>query len=84
MASVTLSPLYGTACLVPGADRLASATFGQLLELAGPLPDAIVLRAEGATSIAASVTPKRFPRDASVSVSVKGFLFFIKTYRLRL
>ena len=47
-------------------DRLASATFGQLLELAGSLPDAIVLRAEVATS----VTPKRFPRDASVSVSV--------------
>ena len=31
-------------------DCLASATFGQLLELAGSLPDAIVLRAEVATS----------------------------------
>ena len=31
-------------------DRLASAMFGQLLELAGSLPDAIVLRAEVATS----------------------------------
>ena len=31
-------------------DCLASATFGQLLELAGLLPDAIVLHAEVATS----------------------------------
>ena len=31
-------------------DRLASAMFGQLLELAGSLPDAIILRAEVATS----------------------------------
>ena len=31
-------------------DRLASATFGQLLELAGSLPDASVQRSEVATS----------------------------------
>ena len=52
MASVTLwlcmSGTQSGRVVIP--DRLASATFGQLLELAGLLPDAIALRAEVATS----------------------------------
>ena len=62
---------------------LPSATFGELLELAGLLTDAIILRAEVATS-SSFHDAKAVSLETPVSVcQCKGF-FFIPTYRPRL
>ena len=86
LPSLCMSGTQSGKVVIP--DRLASATFGQLLELAGSflMLSPYVLKWP---PLAASVTPKRFPRDASVSVSVcqcvsVGVFFFYSDLLTRL